>query len=57
MLWTWTFMLVVSVPIVEYEWSSGWTGAMRGELSRNKQFSMVEWLVWSLGFGPKPTAK
>ena len=49
-------MLVVSGPIVEYEWDSGWTGAMRGELATYRQLSMVEWSVWGLGLGPNPTA-
>ncbi len=53
-VWTWTFVLVVSIPIMDYEWSSGWAGVMRGELAKTPRMSIVEWAVWGLGMGPRP---
>jgi len=54
LIWFWAVMLSASVPLVDYEWSSGWAGVMRGELARNPTISTVEWVIWYMGAGLKP---
>jgi hypothetical protein len=53
-LWTWSFLAVISAPNVDFEWSRGWQGCMRGTFEGFPVTSPVLWVAYWLGHGPSP---
>jgi hypothetical protein len=53
-IWTMGMMCLCAGPMVDWSYSSGWTGVTREAVMPEQ--SMVVWTVWALGLGPHPSS-
>lgn len=49
------FLYLVSQPMVEHEYGSGWVGVVRDKWTNDPTVSIATWLVYAAGMGPSPT--
>lgn len=53
-IWTWSVLVLLIMPTADIQFSSGWLGMSRDILVRDRTTSMVEWIVYGLGYGKDP---